>query len=181
MKIIHKGITKTNIKYVIRYPEKRDAKKMHKFINILSQEKTYIFLQGEKISLKDEEKYLNEQLEGITKKQSIELIAEADSNIIGVSSIHLGEGATSHEGTFGISITREYRNEGIGKSLLDLTIKEAKKILPSLKIITLAVFENNEIAINIYEKFGFKEYGRLPKGILHKGKYIDHVYMYKNI
>ena len=33
----------------------------------------------------------------------------------------------------------------------------------------------------MYEKFGFTEYGNLPEGIKHKGKYINHIYMYKKI
>ncbi len=181
MKIIYEGKTKKGKGFLIRYPEKDDALEMHKYINELSSEKTFIFLQGENITLDDEDKYLKEQLEGITKKQSIELIAEAGSKIIGVSSIHLGEGATNHEGTFGISLIKEYRNEGIGKILIGLTIKEAKKILPNFKIITLAVFENNNIAIKLYKNFGFIEYGKLPKGILYKGRYIDHIFMYKNV
>jgi len=33
----------------------------------------------------------------------------------------------------------------------------------------------------MYEKFGFKKYGCLPGGVLHKGKYVDHLYMYKKL
>lgn len=87
----------------------------------------------------------------------------------------------SHVGVFGITVKKEFRGEGIGKLLMDLTIKEAQKTLKDLRIITLGVFSNNPLAKAIYEKFGFKEYGCLPEGVLHQGKYVDHLYMYKKI
>jgi RimJ/RimL family protein N-acetyltransferase len=33
----------------------------------------------------------------------------------------------------------------------------------------------------MYQKFGFIEYGTLPKGILYKGEYIDEIKMYKEV
>ncbi len=44
------------------------------------------------------------------------------------------------------------------------TYEEAEKNIPQLKIVTLGVFASNLLAKQIYEKFGFKEYGRLPRG-----------------
>ena len=59
--------------------------------------------------------------------------------------------------------------------------KEALKNIPELRIITLGVFATNDIAMNMYKKFGFVEFGRLPEGVLHRGNYIDHIYMYKRV
>jgi RimJ/RimL family protein N-acetyltransferase len=33
----------------------------------------------------------------------------------------------------------------------------------------------------MYEKFGFKEYGRLPGGLLYRGEPTDEILMYKEI
>ena len=63
---------------------------------------------------------------------------------------------------------------------MEAVLKEAKK-LKGLKIIDLGVFGNNPVARNLYKKMGFIEYGNLPKGILHKDKLVDHIYMYKEI
>ena len=60
-------------------------------------------------------------------------------------------------------------------------IEEAKKRLKGLRIIRLSVFGNNPIAQKLYKKMGFSEYGKLPKGLLHKDAFIDHIYMYKEI
>ena len=55
----------------------------------------------------------------------------------------------------------------------------AKKKIKGIKIFLLDVFANNDRAKDLYNSFGYKEYGLLPKGLLHKGKYIDNIAMYK--
>jgi RimJ/RimL family protein N-acetyltransferase len=101
--------------------------------------------------------------------------------LIGIAGIDMKDKTESHEGVFGISLAKDYRGEGIGKILMRLVLEEAESNLPPLRIITLGVFSNNSLAMEMYKKFGFKEYGRLPKGVLHRGEYVDHVYMYKSI
>ena len=64
---------------------------------------------------------------------------------------------------------------------MKLILEEAEKNLPKLRIITLEVFENNPVAQEMYKKFGFREFGKLPEGIAYKGQYIDRIYMYKKI
>ena len=58
---------------------------------------------------------------------------------------------------------------------------EAKKYIKELKIVRLGCFANNKTACVMYKNSGFKEYGRLPAGIRHRGEFVDHVYFYKNI
>ncbi len=64
---------------------------------------------------------------------------------------------------------------------MELTLAEAKNNIANIRIISLGVFGSNSLAINMYKKFGFKEFGRLPEGVFRKGEYDDHVYMYKSI
>jgi ribosomal protein S18 acetylase RimI-like enzyme len=180
-KIVFEGLSEKGNKIIIGYPTSDDAQIFRDYINALSKEKTFVRFQGEKIDLADEEKYLNSQLKRIAKKQTVELLVFCDNKLIGISSIDMRDKTESHEGVFGISISREYRGEGIGKKFMQTVLEEAEKNMPQLKIITLGVFGNNPLAKSIYEKFGFKEYGRLPNGSLHKEKYVDHIYMYKNV
>ena len=35
--------------------------------------------------------------------------------------------------------------------------------------------------LHLNTAFGFKEYGKLPAGVLHRGQYVDHIYMYKEV
>ncbi len=180
-KIVFEGKTGKNNHIVIRYPTREDAQAMCDYINILSKEQTYITFQGEQINLEDEEKYLYGQLDKIAQRQAIQLLVFSNNQLIGIAGIDMKDKVESHEGVFGISLAKDYRGEGIGKTLMRLVLEEAENNLSHLRIITLAVFSSNSLAIEMYKKFGFKEYGRLPKGILHKGEYVDHVYMYKSI
>jgi RimJ/RimL family protein N-acetyltransferase len=180
-KIVFEGLSSKGNKIIIRYPVKGDVEQMRDYINSLSKEQTFIRFQGEQVTLGHETKYLNRQLKRIVKKTTVELFVFCNNKLIGISSIDMKDKTESHEGVFGISIANEYRGEGIGKIFMKMVLEEAERHMPQLRIITLGIFGGNVIAKSMYEKFGFKEYGRLPKGVLHKGKYVDHIYMYKNI
>lgn len=179
--IVFEGRTKDGRPYVIRYPQRGDAQMMTDYINEVSKEQTFIRFQGEEMSLKDETKYLQGQLKKIQKKQSVELFVLCDNKIVGISAIDMKDKVEHHEGVFGISLAKEYRGQGLGRILMKLVLEEAEKQLPDLRIITLGCFEGNTQALDMYKKFGFQEYGRLPGGVFYKGKYIDHIYMVKNI
>lgn len=166
---------------LIRYPQSSDLEDMTDYINTLSQERTYIRFQGEVQSVEDEKKYLEKKLEQIKNRRSVQLMVYAGNTLVGNSNIDLEEGIRKHVGVFGISLAKEFRNRGIGKILMEKVIEESKKNLPDLKIITLTIFGTNKVAFKMYQKFGFREYGRLPKGAMHKGKFIDYIYMSKTV
>jgi ribosomal protein S18 acetylase RimI-like enzyme len=181
-KTVFKGKTTDGTAYIIRYPKRTDLHELWKFINKISEEKTFISLQGEQITLEHERKWLNTQLKSIKDQTTVYLLTEANKKIIGVASINMSKNPIgTHVGSFGITIAKEYRHQGIGKKLMVQVMGEAKKNLPNLKIIVLGVFANNPIAIELYKEFGFKEYGKLPKGISHRGEFIDDIKMYKEI
>lgn len=166
---------------VIRYPQEKDAREMCSYINTISKEKTHIAWQGEETSLVDEEKYLKDQLEKISKKQVVQLLLYANGELSGISSIDMRSKIKSHIGGFGITITKKYRGKGLGKLLMKLILEESTKRMAGLKIVTLAVFAENERAIRMYKNFGFEEYGRLPKGLLYRGKLVNEIEMYKRL
>lgn len=165
--------------YLIRYPAVGDAPAMCAYINSLSQEKTYILFQGEEITLEAEEAYLESQLKKITRQTLVQLFAVAGGQIIGIAEVGMKDKVESHIGSFGISIAREWRGLGVGSTLMKATLAEAQMRLASLEIITLSVFSNNERATQMYHRFGFEEYGRLPGGVIHRGQHVDHIFMYK--
>lgn len=178
-KIVFKGKTNKRKEIIIRYPAKKDLKAMWEYINTLSKERTYITFQGEKLTLKEEEKFLKTHLEKIAKNKAILLLAFYGGRLIGNSGIDLKERVEKHIGVFGITIARGFRGEGIGSKLMQLVIAEAEKNLPQMEIITLGVFGNNDLAREMYRKFGFVKYGNLPKGIKLENDYVNHEYMYK--
>lgn len=179
--IVYQGKTNDGRPLIIRYPQEGDAQILRDYINTLSSEQSFIRFQGEQVSIEFETKYLHEQLEKIEKKMAVLLFAFVDSVLIGNSGIEMKDRVEAHEGVFGISIAKNCRGQGIGKLLMQTVLEEAIKQIPQLKIVTLSVFANNKNAYQMYKNFGFVEYGMLPKGIICKGEYIDHIYLYKNV
>lgn len=178
-KIVFKGESEKGKEIIIRYPKKDDVQAMWEYINTLSKERTFIIYQGEKVPLKDEEKFLNSLLKKITKRKAVQLLVVHDGKVIGISDITMKERIERHIGVFGITIAKGFRGERIGSKLMETVINEAKRNLPQLEIIILGVFANNNLAKQMYKNFGFIEYGTLPNGVKLENGYADHVFMYK--
>jgi RimJ/RimL family protein N-acetyltransferase len=178
---IYQGRTKTGRNIIVRYPNLSDLNEMLRYINELSREKTFITYQGEQETLESEAQFLNSKLKGIRDKTSILLLVINNKKVIATAGIDMHDKTQNHVGVLGISIAKNFRGDGIGKLLMDLIIKEAKKKIAAIKIVTLNVYSTNSIARNLYKKIGFIEYGILPKGIIRGGKFEDTILMYKNI
>ena len=179
--IVFKGKTKKGDDIIIRDLKITDAKAMCEYINKLSSERSFIRRQGEIMTLKEEIKYVESQLQKIKQKIAVQLLVFCNKKLIGNSQICMKDLISAHIGEFGISIDKEYRNRGIGRLLMENVIKEAKKRILTLKIVTFTLFASNTIALGMYKSFGFKEYGRLPKGLKRNNKYIDEILMYKQV
>lgn len=180
-KTVYQGRTKSGRDIIIRYPTKDDLKSLWEYINTLSKEQTFIRFQGKEITLEEEEKFLNNELKKISEGKAVQLLTFTGNQLIGVADINMQEEAEKHIGSFGLTVAKDFRNEGIGTKLTEIALNEANKHLVGLQIIILGVFANNPVAINLYKKFGFVEFGNLPNGLLHQGKLVDHIYMYKTV
>ena len=99
--------------------------------------------------------------------------------MVGSCSISPMFGRMSHVGALGISVKDGYRGIGIGVDLM----KEAERhtIHMRLKSVKLDVFENNEPAIGLYERMGYKVTGRVPEAVLYRGEYVDSLIMTKTL
>lgn len=180
-KVVYQGKTKEGKAFEIRYPRKDDVPALRDYINELSKEKTFIRLQGEELTIEDETKYINTHLEKIEKHIDVLLLIVSNGKILGDSGIEMKDKTESHEGVFGISIAKDIRGEGIGTKFMEMVLKEAEDNIPQLKLVTLGIFGDNQLALDMYPKLGFVEFGRLPGGSFHNGNYVDHIYMYKKI
>ncbi len=155
----------------------RNVKKFQDFINSLVAEEAQINVNKMK-SLKEEKKWLKEELQKIKNKKRVSLVAESDNKVVGTTGIDLSWGRQSHIGNFGISIRNGYRRIGLGKYLTKEIIKLAKKELkPKPKIIRLGAMSINKPALVLYKKFGFKKVAKIPKQLEYKGKLMDEIIM----
>ncbi len=155
----------------------RNAKRLQDFINSLVEEGAQILI-NERKSLKQEKKWIQEELIKIKGKKMVFLVAESDNKLISTTEIELGRWRQVHVGNLGISIRKGYRGIGLGTYLMGKIIKLAEKELkPKPKIIRLSVFPTNKPAQELYRKMGFKKVAKIPKQIRYKGKLLDEIIM----
>lgn len=84
-----------------------------------------------------------------------------------------------HHALFAIIVDENYRNKGIGKALVQHFEKEARDKF-KIELLHLEVYDGNP-AIRLYERLGFKEYGRHPRFIKEDGKYVAKILMQKDL
>jgi ribosomal protein S18 acetylase RimI-like enzyme len=163
---------------LLRAPRQEDLDGLLDFINSLVREKAPINKTSE-VSRSEEDTFLRRQLASIASGDVLHLVAEINGRIVGSAEVSKLSGRESHVGTLGIGVKSGYRRIGIATKLIETLTQRAKH--QGLKIILLAVYENNVPAITLYRKLGFKEIGRTPKGVYWEGKYIDDIKMAKAI
>ena len=92
--------------------------------------------------------------EAVCSNHSFVIVAEADGEIAGYSVFYL----TPPESELpDIVVSEKYRNQGLGRQLLEESIKELKK--QKVDTIFLEVRVSNAPARALYEKMGFEEIG----------------------
>lgn len=159
---------------VLRAPQWRDLDDLLDFINSLVEEEADI-CREKKATREEEADWLGRTLADIEKGVMIGIVAKIEGRVVDNSEVKRKSGPMSHVGYLGIAIKAGYRDTGIGTEMMKTLIKESRKM--GLKLLVLDVFASNKRARHVYEKVGFKESGRIPKGIYRKGQYIDLIRM----
>ena len=81
-----------------------------------------------------------------------------------------------HKAGIGIFILQKYCGIGLGRQLMEYAIENARKT--ELEQLKLGVFDYNVAEIHLYEKLGFREWGREPHAFkLKDGSYRDEIQM----
>lgn len=161
---------------IIRYLAKNDLYDLLNFVNNLIVEDTFVQLSGVSITLKEEKKYLDESLAAIKNGKKIHLVVTVDGRFAGSAEIRRFDRRKSHVGEIGISLAREFRQEGIGSILLQTLIDEGRAA--GLKLLIIHCFENNKLAGHVYEKLGFVRAGIVPGVYAYRGNYIGEMVFY---
>lgn len=102
--------------------------------------------------------------ESIALPHTIFIVACMADNVVGYCGMYkvFNEGDIAN-----IAVASEYRNRGVGKALMEAIIQESRK--SEIKDMTLEVRESNQIAIRLYENFGFENIG-IRKGFYDRPK-----------
>lgn len=173
-KICKEAVLRDGRKTILRAPDWRDLDDNIAFINQLVEERAEI-VRVEKVSRGEEADWLGARLADIETGKMIALVGEVGGRVVGSSEVAARPWEQSHVGGLGIALLKEYRGIGLGTTLMKAMLQLAKQA--GLKIVILDHFATNSVARRLYEKVGFVEVGRIPKGIFRDGKYIDLVRM----
>lgn len=140
-----------------------DGEQVLDVFNKTHAETDFLLSYPDEISLTaaQESEFLKEKTES---KNEIEIVAEINGKIVGTAGIEAvgGKFKISHRADFGIAILKEYWGLGIGSALTKACIECAKAA--GYSQLELNVVAENKAAAALYEKLGFKEYGRNPQG-----------------
>ena len=97
-------------------------------------------------------------------QNEIELVAVVDGKVVGTAGVSAvgAKYKVVHRAEFGVSVLKEYWGLGIGRALMEACIECARDA--GYVQLELDAVADNAIAISLYGKAGFVEYGRNPKG-----------------
>ncbi len=169
---------KNNQKILLRHIQKQDLDEIWNNYNEVIDEGTYqpsftkVVDKFEKIS------WYNELIGFGNLCIVAELQNDIDNTVVAQCTIHNDEWeASEHVGMLGIIVRKTFRDLGLGRHLMEFSMKEAYK--NGKRKIVLGTLISNERAIHLYEKLGFRKIGVRQKQFLMNKKYIDELLMEK--
>lgn len=175
MNIEHTVTTRSGKDIVFRAISSSDAPAAMEYINALVEEDAPI-LVNQKIDLEGEQAFIDDAVASQDAGTAVYIVAWDAKHIVGICQVTLGIFRESKIGTFGTSIRKEYRGDGLGKMLsafvIDLAVKELQP-----RVIVLDVFGNNDRALQMYQGLGFEEYGRVRNAMSYQDTFEDLVRM----
>ena len=160
----------------IRLVAEDDAAEFCAFVPQIDAESDFLMrFPGEFMHTLEEEKaWLKERIE---REDAIRVVAEIDGRIIasaGAESSKLKREA--HHATLGVSVLKAFWGQGVGRRLI--SGEPAYWVIRSTRKMYLAVFDDNDRAIRLYESLGFVQEGRLRGDLLRgDGRYGDMIIM----
>jgi len=161
---------------VIRKGSKSDAKAILDYINTISSETDFLTFGEDEFdkTLEEEEGFI----ENISKQNNaLFIIAEIEGKIVGNLSFSGGtRPRLAHAGEFGVSILKEYWEQGIGTELIKYLIEWAKQS-GVIRKIDLRVRSDNDLAIHVYKKLGFNEEGVITRDLQINNIFYDSICM----
>ena len=149
---------------VIRPIRLEDASGYRDALGQVAAERVYILLL-ETPPLEQAEAFVKNNIEN----GNAHFIALNNQEVVGwADCVALTRKGTEHVGRLGMGIINGYRRQGIGSRLLNKTLSHAWK--QGLTRVELEVYADNEPAIHLYKKAGFKlegvrKYARLLDGV----------------
>ena len=101
------------------------------------------------------------------------IVAESDGKVLGWASLSRWSERAAYDTTAEVSlyVHKDYRNQGIGKRLLEMLTLEGKTV--GLHSLIARITEGNEKSFYLHELFGFEDVGTLKEIGKKFGNYLD--------
>lgn len=148
----------------VRSARVEDAEQILKYVKRIISEGAGMLMAPEEFTLtvEQEAKWIRKHLDAPGK---LMILAEAESQIVGFLNFsNFERKRLAQNGSFGISVHKEWRNLGIGRLLIETMLDWARQN-PLIEKVYLEVFASNERAIHLYQKLGFVEEGRKSRHV----------------
>lgn len=163
MKYSQRIFTKSGKEIWLRNATASDGSAVLENFNLTHAETDYL------LTYPDENRFDSEQESRFLERKEespneIELIAMVDGKVVGTAGVDAvgTKYKVAHRAEFGISVLKEYWGLGIGRALMEACIQCARDA--GYVQLELSVVADNARAISMYQRAGFMECGRNPKG-----------------
>jgi L-phenylalanine/L-methionine N-acetyltransferase len=105
--------------------------------------------------------------------QEVLFVAELGGELVGSAGLHPApQLRRRHTAYLGISVVPEAQRQGVGSALMQTICDHADRWAQILRL-ELTVFVDNERAIRLYERFGFRHEGRMRAFAMRDGVFVD--------
>ena len=148
---------------ILRHGVEADGGAVFENFNLTHGETDYL------LSYPDENSFTAEQEGKFLKRKAestneVEIIALVDGRVAGTAGVDAigAKYKLRHRAEFGISVLKEYWGLGIGRALMDACIECARQA--GYAQLELTVVAENARAVEMYQRAGFVEFGRNPRG-----------------
>ena len=143
---------------IYREAEPSDAGKFLEYSKIVGSETDNLTFGAEGLSLS-----ISQEADFIRKfagnPGSVMIVAFDEGELIGTGAVSVvsGKPRFAHRSEIAISVRKDYWGKGIGTGIMNILMDFAKKA--GTEVLELEVRSDNEAAIALYKKFGFKKIG----------------------
>ncbi|WP_096154324.1 MULTISPECIES: GNAT family N-acetyltransferase [Bacillus] len=164
---------KDNSSVKIRPLETTDASDLVESVRTIVEAGSYIQKDVPR-TVEEEEAFIME----MKKKKNMYVGVEWNGKVVGLARVIRGEiKMKKHTGLFRTWLTDEVQGLGIGKKIMEYTDKWCME--NNVRKLCLTVFASNEVAYNLYEKYGFIKEGVQIDQAYINGVYDDEIWMGK--
>ncbi|MGO7536647.1 GNAT family N-acetyltransferase [Rhizobium leguminosarum] len=143
----------------------------HHALDVVAREKKYLSML-EATPLPQTREFVMSMI----AKRNPQFVATAQDKVVGWCDIsrHFFP-SHAHRGNLGMGILPAYRGKGLGRMLIETTLRAAQK--SGFARVELDVYEDNARAIALYEKMGFAREGIVRHAARIDGRFIDAISM----